>query len=249
MKKHQILKKLFYGSLYIFLFTTTISIAGPVINVDTAEVDAGIIQREENNEIKHIFKIKNSGDEILKISQVKPSCGCTVVKFDSIIPPGKSGNVLQNIKVDRLSDGEFTKHVTVMSNASNMETLKLYIRGKIVSVLTITPEALIMRPDSNKNYSDKVTITTKKDDMKILSIIYEDLNKDDKKWQNEPPLNIKYTLTRSDSSTTDKYYQYTLNISFTNKSKEELSGYFIIKTNHPKQQENIKIRAVIQTKS
>jgi hypothetical protein len=62
----------FILAVFILLPAFSFIYGGPVIEVDKPDFDAGSIRREERQIIRHLFKIKNSGDDTLKISRVKP---------------------------------------------------------------------------------------------------------------------------------------------------------------------------------
>jgi hypothetical protein len=47
-------------------------LASPMISVDSADFDVGIIYPSGVKTIKHTFKVTNTGDSVLKIKQVKP---------------------------------------------------------------------------------------------------------------------------------------------------------------------------------
>ena len=46
--------------------------AAPMVSVDSANFDMGVIRAGTKKEIKHAFVIKNTGDDTLKIEKVKP---------------------------------------------------------------------------------------------------------------------------------------------------------------------------------
>ncbi|NTV33495.1 MAG: DUF1573 domain-containing protein, partial [Deltaproteobacteria bacterium] len=52
----------------------------------------------EGEILTHIFEILNQGDEPLKLERVKPDCSCSVVHFDSVIPPKGEGKI--TVKID-----------------------------------------------------------------------------------------------------------------------------------------------------
>jgi hypothetical protein len=78
------------------------------------------------------FKFKNTGKEPLIISDAKGSCGCTVPTYPKNVPikPGES----QVIKVtyDTKRPGNFTKTVTIHSNAKTPEKV-LTIKGHVAA--------------------------------------------------------------------------------------------------------------------
>ncbi|WP_299117509.1 DUF1573 domain-containing protein [uncultured Winogradskyella sp.] len=92
-------------------------------------IDYGTVFQNENGE--KIFKFKNTGDAPLIISKVKTSCGCTVPKYSKeAIAPGESGEL--TIQYDTKKLGNFTKTITVMSNAKNGNKI-LKIKGNVVA--------------------------------------------------------------------------------------------------------------------
>ncbi len=46
--------------------------AGPKISVDSANFDLGGIKEGSKKKVSHQFAIKNTGDEVLKITKVRP---------------------------------------------------------------------------------------------------------------------------------------------------------------------------------
>lgn len=80
------------------------------------------------------FKFKNTGKEPLIISDAKGSCGCTVPTYPKNVPikPGES----QVIKVtyDTKRPGNFTKTVTIHSNAKTPEKT-LTIKGHVAAAV------------------------------------------------------------------------------------------------------------------
>ncbi|RZN82236.1 MAG: DUF1573 domain-containing protein [Winogradskyella sp.] len=92
-------------------------------------IDYGTVFQNENGE--KIFKFKNTGDAPLIISKVKTSCGCTVPKYSKeAIAPGESGEL--TIQYDTKKLGNFTKTITVMSNAKDGNKI-LKIKGNVVA--------------------------------------------------------------------------------------------------------------------
>ena len=67
--------KILHG-LLIFIICSMILpslvFAAPIIQCDTPNVNIGSIREGEIKQIRHIFRIKNTGDEPLIINRVKP---------------------------------------------------------------------------------------------------------------------------------------------------------------------------------
>lgn len=76
------------------------------------------------------FEFKNTGKEPLTITNVRTSCGCTTPFWPKEpINKGKTGVI--KVKYDTKRVGNFTKTITVTSNAKN-STEVLTIKGKVL---------------------------------------------------------------------------------------------------------------------
>jgi len=88
--------------------------------------DFGTIENGGNGTYE--FKFKNTGKEPLIISNARGSCGCTVPTYpkDKPIKPGESEVI--KVTYDTKRAGNFTKTVTITSNAKTGEKV-LTIKG------------------------------------------------------------------------------------------------------------------------
>ena len=104
--------------------------AGPTTSVEFAETkhDYGVI--EQGEKVAHVFKFKNTGNEPLVLSNVKPSCGCTTPKWTKEpIAPGDNGEI--HVEFDsKGKSGKQTKTVTVTANTEPAKTV-LTITGDV----------------------------------------------------------------------------------------------------------------------
>ncbi len=119
--------------LFSLLFISILSFAGAQTNatmVFEEEVyDFG--ELPEGPKVETEFTFKNTGTEPLIISKAKGSCGCTVPIWPKEpILPGES-SVIKVVYNTARRPGNFTKTVTLTSNAST-PTKVLKIRGKVV---------------------------------------------------------------------------------------------------------------------
>jgi hypothetical protein len=60
------------GALVALAGVSAQSFSSPAISVDSANFDLGMIHSGKVQSVKHAFKIKNTGDSVLVIKQVKP---------------------------------------------------------------------------------------------------------------------------------------------------------------------------------
>lgn len=70
-----------------------------------------------DQDVKHVFKVKNTGANPLMIARTVASCGCTVPEFSKEpIPPGGEGNITVTFN-PRGKSGKQHKNIMVYSNA------------------------------------------------------------------------------------------------------------------------------------
>jgi len=99
-----------------------------VLSFETDVIDFGKVA--QNSDGVRTFKFTNTGTKPIAISKVKTSCGCTVPKYSKEpILVGESGEI--EIKYDTKRVGNFTKTITVMSNASEANKV-IKIKGEVI---------------------------------------------------------------------------------------------------------------------
>lgn len=129
----------------------TVGGSGPMISVDKEVHDYGTIDQGANGTCE--FKVTNTGDQPLIISNCKGSCGCTVPKCDTApIAPGASTVV--TVKYDTNRPGPINKSVTITSNAVNAPTKIIRIKGEVKTSANAAPTSPVkagstMAPVSN----------------------------------------------------------------------------------------------------
>lgn len=102
---------------------------GPEIKFDKIENDYGTITQGADGGC--VFKFKNIGNEVLVISDVRKSCGCTTPTWSKEpILPGQSGEIKVGYNTGNI--GNFSKTITVISNAIS-STVTLTIKGNVVA--------------------------------------------------------------------------------------------------------------------
>lgn len=109
--------------------------------VETPKVDgAGMVFENEtidygtvphNADGKREFVFTNNGNKPLIIESTQGSCGCTVPTTPKEpIQPGQKGVIGVKYATDRV--GQFTKTVTIKSNAVGQETKVVTIKGNVL---------------------------------------------------------------------------------------------------------------------
>lgn len=108
---------------------STVAFAAPTIYVVMPVHDFGSVA--EGIAVTHTFMLENTGDEVLEISGVSASCGCTTADLatDSI-KPGES--VALEVLVDTAGfGGTISKSITVYSNDPGTPAFSLRVTGEV----------------------------------------------------------------------------------------------------------------------
>lgn len=129
------------SSLFLSLSALALGLCGsalaqPRAFVAQPVVDVGVIARGDTAE--HTFEIRNEGDTTLEIVEVKPTCGCTVVDYDSKIAPGASGTVVAKVNSKGLR-GPIAKTVRVFTNDGRNPQIDLVIKANVRAWVEVSP--------------------------------------------------------------------------------------------------------------
>lgn len=90
--------------------------------------DYGKIKKDSDGNC--VFKYTNIGNDMLFITRVAKSCGCTSPEFSQEpLAPGQTGEI--KVGYDTKLVGMFNKKITVFSNAINNSVI-LTIKGEVV---------------------------------------------------------------------------------------------------------------------
>lgn len=112
---------------------------GPQMSVEATEIDFGTI--EQDSDPIRVFRITNTGDEPLLITNARGSCGCTTPQREDWNTPIAAGETRElRVRYDTHRIGPFRKRVTLTHNASEEPTI-LTIKGK-VNPKAAEPEAV-----------------------------------------------------------------------------------------------------------
>jgi len=151
--------------------------------------DYGTI-KEEDGPAKCTFEFTNMGDDTLKVTQVRASCGCTASDYTKApIPPGGKGFIHATYN-PRNRPGNFKKSLTVVSNDTEHKNVILYIQGKVIPRPKTTAEKYPNKNGSLKFMSnhlafmDVLDTQIKKDSMAIYNDGKKTLNL---RFKNLPP--------------------------------------------------------------
>lgn len=130
---------------------TKIAAGTPSVELPTMRIDLGKVY--ERDKYEYSFAVRNKGTANLVID-VKPGCGCTAAKFDSVIAPGGQGTIALVIDGHKV-DGDFAKQATVLTNDPKYPELTLMIAGSKIPFLTVTPPGRFSSRGSTETRSSR----------------------------------------------------------------------------------------------
>lgn len=218
--------------LAVVAVLTGIVFAGPKIKVTANVVNAGDAMEGQQEKLQAVFTIKNTGDSALVLEKVIPACGCTKVRYDTLIRPGATGKIHAELTISGFGGGPLAKGITVASNAVNESVTHLGVKAYIRPFVDISEPYITI----NSNFSDKksICLSSRKKDLSVSGVFFaiEADREHASTWQSTVPLSIKHVWQPLDSTRTDGYRVYRLDL-FMPVIDRSLLGEFLIRTNHP----------------
>ena len=129
-----------------FVFGLMLALGGPAqagLTWENREVDLHP-SINDKTAVGH-FKYKNTGDTPVKITGVRPSCGCTTAEPPKeAVAKGAGGEITATFHIgDRV--GLQTKTIHVMTDAPNDQGTTLTLRADVPKVLVVSPTFLYWR--------------------------------------------------------------------------------------------------------
>lgn len=115
-------------------------VSGPRIDVPEKIKDFGVVAKGEK--LSAVFEVLNSGTDPLQITQVRPTCGCTVADFDKTVAPGQKGKI--HAEVDTAAFlGPISKAVLVYSNDPTTPQVSLVVKADVRAFVEVKPRPII----------------------------------------------------------------------------------------------------------
>jgi len=117
--------------LFSVILTVIIAQAQPEIKFNTTSHNFGDVT--EGSYPKTTFTFYNVGNQPLKLSDVRASCGCTSPSWPrEDIAPGDSGKIDVVFNTHGYANRDFAKSVSVTSNDTKTPNMALYIAGHVI---------------------------------------------------------------------------------------------------------------------
>ena len=131
---------------------------GPKIQFASTVYDFG--RAIVGEQVRHDFTFTNTGDAMLEISGVYPSCGCTTVgTWSRQVEPGKTGTIPLQFNSSRFGAQTVTKTTTVTSNDKGQPTVILQIKGTIWKPIDVNPQMAVLNLMADSTSNAPVTVS------------------------------------------------------------------------------------------
>lgn len=127
--------------LCLTVLGSTISLAQPKMEVQDT-VDWGVVVPDappgEPAKVRAAVSVRNIGTEVLKITEVRPGCGCTTAPIErDSLGPGEETVIDVTLNLP-LANGPITKSVTITSNDPERSTRALYLVADVQRPLQLS---------------------------------------------------------------------------------------------------------------
>ena len=149
-------------SFCLFTTLTFAQLMQPKLILQQSSFDFGDIKQGEK--VSHTFVLSNGGGDLLTITDVKASCGCTAANpEDRELAPGQSTNLVVTFNsAGRM--GKQSKTVRIYSNDPENPEMLLKITGNVVSTTASTGAPTIYFAETQHDFGkvnegDKVNYT------------------------------------------------------------------------------------------
>ncbi|MFH1049901.1 MAG: DUF1573 domain-containing protein [bacterium] len=152
--------KLLINFTVIFFIAFVAAFSQPKIEIIGGDTyDWGEVDGNQPN-LKAKVKIKNTGNELLKITEVKPTCGCTTAPLDkNELQPGEIATLDITLRIGG-SGNELSKTIRIMSTDPKESQKLLWLKCKIIREFQILPNKFFSFQDMTvgNEKSEKVII-------------------------------------------------------------------------------------------
>src|SRR5438105_9700463 len=149
--------------------TASVPVTGPKIQFQTPVYDFGKVK--SGDPVKYTFIFTNTGTELLILTNVQPSCGCTTAgEWTRQVEPGKTGTIPIQFNSANYG-GQVLKTVTVTSNDKGQPSLGLQVKGTVWKPIDVNPAFAVMTipADAQTNITSKVHIVNNMEELITLS--------------------------------------------------------------------------------
>jgi len=158
-------------AIALFLVGASVSLAQPKLHIVGGDkVDWGKVTPKESPLQKKV-EIKNTGDQELHITNVKPSCGCTTAPLEKDkLKPGESTFINLTFKVGN-NPGVNTKTVRISSNDPATPEKTFRISAELVKNLVVSPTEYLAFNEMQVGKQATSAVTIKNTSNKTITLM------------------------------------------------------------------------------
>lgn len=130
--------------------------AAPRLEISQPVFDLGEVF--EDQKLEHTFILQNLGDQPLVINKIELDCACSLVEFDSPIPPGGRGKVTFLIKPYSVIH-KFCKKGEIFTNDPQQRVVEIKLCGLAKPFIEIQPSHIIrFTGNPNENLTARIRL-------------------------------------------------------------------------------------------
>ena len=104
------------------------STTAPKLVLVEEKKDVGTVAKGEV--IHATFVLKNEGKADLHVTDVKPSCGCTVPEYDKMIKPGAEGKIVLNVDT-KTFQGPISKSALILTDDPATPQMTVFVMANV----------------------------------------------------------------------------------------------------------------------
>ena len=131
--------KSFITIIVLLCFLSISSYAQPKLEIVGGDTYSWNKVTPQDSPLKATIQIKNAGNELLKITEVRPTCGCTTAPLTkSNLEPGEVTTLNVTLRVNA-SNTTVRKSIIINSNDPETPTKSLTIEAEVVQPLKLIP--------------------------------------------------------------------------------------------------------------
>lgn len=189
-------------------------------------VDVGQVVRGED--FSATFEIQNTGTAPLEITEVRPTCGCTVTEYDETIAPGETGRIRATVDTESIL-GPNSKGITMFTNDPQSPRLQLTVKSNVRPFLYLDPGYARFTQLVQSGGAQTISQTLWAEDFEDLKVVsVESAN---------PHIQVAYREARDgEREASGVGRQWRIDITLSDDSPVgPLSDRVVVTTNHPRQ--------------
>lgn len=162
--------KQIFLSAAVFVLFTSLAISQPKLEIEGGNTyDWGKVNYK-NSPVNAKIKLKNIGTEILKISEVKPGCGCTAAPLDKYeIAPGEFATLSVSLNISTYT-GETVKSIRISSNDPQNGDTYLFIKADVYRPVVVNPSNYLGRSTINIGKVEEFNFSLKNQTEKSMKV-------------------------------------------------------------------------------